>query len=100
MTILASNVMRRAALCVALFVFAPCPAMNAWFKFVPVAYAKMRQDKLTVVPAGGGPARAFTIEVATTEREKAVGLMFRTELADSEGMLFPYSAERPLQMWM
>ena len=74
--------------------------MNAWFKFVPVAYAKMRQDKLTVVPAGGGPEHAFAIEVATTEREKALGLMFRTELADSEGMLFPYSAERPLQMWM
>jgi uncharacterized membrane protein (UPF0127 family) len=100
MATVASSIKRRAAICVALFVFASWPAMNALFQFVPAAVAKMRQDRLSVVPAGGGEERAFTIEVATTEREKALGLMFRTELGDSEGMLFPYPAERPLQMWM
>jgi uncharacterized membrane protein (UPF0127 family) len=74
--------------------------MNAFFQFIPAAYAKMRQDKLAIEPAGGGTARNFTIEVALTDREKALGLMFRTELGDGEGMLFPYAAPRPLQMWM
>jgi len=74
--------------------------MNAFFKFIPAAYAKMRQDKLSIEPAAGGAAHSFDIEVATTDREKALGLMFRTELSDSEGMLFPYAGARPLQMWM
>ncbi len=74
--------------------------MNAFFQFIPAAYAKMRQDKLSIAPAAGGTARYFTIEIALTDREKALGLMFRTALGDGEGMLFPYAAARPLQMWM
>ena len=100
MATVVSSFRKRAASYVALFVFALCPAMNALFEFVPVAIAKMRQEQLTVVSAGSGKEHAFTIEVATTEREKALGLMYRTELGDGEGMLFPYPAERPLQMWM
>jgi hypothetical protein len=38
--------------------------------------------------------------VATTDQEKALGLMFRTRLGDAEGMLFPYAAPRTLSMWM
>jgi hypothetical protein len=88
---------------VALFIFPPLfmagwPLMNALIDLVPAAYAKMRQDKLTIV--SGGAEHAFSIEVASTEQEKALGLMFRTELHDGEGMLFPYPAERGLQMWM
>ena len=40
------------------------------------------------------------IEVAEDPQEKALGLMFRTELADNKGMLFPYSEARELSMWM
>jgi len=100
MATVVSSLRGRAAVCVALFVFALCPAMNALFEFVPAAVAKMRQDKLTVMPAGGGEEHVFSIEVATTEREQALGLMFRTELGDGEGMLFTYPAMRPVQMWM
>ncbi len=95
-----SSFIRRAAICVALFALASSPPMTAFFKFVPAAHAKMRQDRLTIEPAGGGTGHAFNIEVASTEQEKALGLMFRTALADGDGMLFPYSAERSLSMWM
>jgi uncharacterized membrane protein (UPF0127 family) len=95
-----SSFIKRAAICVALFVLASSSPMTAFFKFVPAAQAKMRQDRLTVEPAGGGAGHAFNIEVASTEQEKALGLMFRTELGDGEGMLFPYNAERSLSMWM
>ena len=60
----------------------------------------MRQDKLTIEPAGGGAGHTFDIQVATTDQEKALGLMFRTELGDAEGMLFSYPAPRSLSMWM
>jgi uncharacterized membrane protein (UPF0127 family) len=93
-----------AAISVALFILPPLfmaalPWMNTFIDLVPPAYAKMRQDTLKIISAGGAE-HSFTIELATTEQEKALGLMFRTELSDSQGMLFPYAAERGLQMWM
>ena len=60
----------------------------------------MRLDRLTIEPAGGGASHAFDIELASTEQEKAVGLMFRTKLADTEGMLFPYGNAQIMMMWM
>ena len=59
----------------------------------------MRVDKLWLVPASGQEV-PIDIEVAEDPQEKAMGLMFRTELADNQGMLFPYSEARELSMWM
>jgi len=60
----------------------------------------MRVERLTIEPKTGGQAHAFEIEVADNEQEKALGLMFRTELADNHGMLFPYKESRAVSMWM
>jgi uncharacterized protein len=81
---------KRAASCAALLLFA----------FAPAVHAKMRVEQLTIEPASGGTSHAFNIELATTDQEKAVGLMFRTKLSDSEGMLFPYGNPQVLTMWM
>ncbi len=64
------------------------------------APAKMRIDQLQIEPAAGGQTRTFEIEVADSEQEKALGLMFRTKLGDGEGMLFFYGPEREISMWM
>jgi uncharacterized protein len=58
----------------------------------------MQRETLTLVTAGG--ERKIEIEVARTPDEQAKGLMFRTELADNKGMLFPYGSPRELTMWM
>jgi uncharacterized protein len=42
----------------------------------------------------------FSVEMATTEDEKQKGLMYRKELADGKGMLFDFSPEQPISMWM
>ena len=42
----------------------------------------------------------FAIEMATTEQEKEKGLMFRKELPDGRGMLFDFSPEQMVSMWM
>ena len=42
----------------------------------------------------------FTVEMATSEEEKTTGLMYRKELADGKGMLFDFSPEQPISMWM
>jgi uncharacterized membrane protein (UPF0127 family) len=105
MTSALKNFTKGAAVCVALFIVAMAvtPAMvpmNGLFQFVMPAQAKMRQDKLSIEPSAGGPRHDFDIEVASSEQEKELGLMYRTTLADSQGMLFPYPTERSISMWM
>ena len=84
----------RAAQCAALSVLAalalPLGADAAW--------AKMALERLQLVTANG--EREIAIEVAETPEDMAMGLMFRTELADTSGMLFPSPAPREVSMWM
>lgn len=42
----------------------------------------------------------FVVEVAKTDREKALGLMYRKEIPDNFGMLFIYPNEDHIGMWM
>jgi len=44
--------------------------------------------------------RVFSVEMATTEEEKQTGLMHRKELPDGKGMLFDFSPEQQISMWM
>jgi uncharacterized membrane protein (UPF0127 family) len=44
--------------------------------------------------------RAFTVELAQTSMEQARGMMFRTELADNAGMVFPFPEPRMASFWM
>ncbi|MCC3407402.1 MAG: DUF192 domain-containing protein [Microcoleus sp. PH2017_10_PVI_O_A] len=45
-------------------------------------------------------AGAIGLEVAKTPQEQAIGLMFRTELPDDRGMLFPIAPARNVRFWM
>jgi uncharacterized protein len=58
----------------------------------------MKRDTLVLVMASG--EKPITIEVAQTPEDMAQGLMFRTELPEGQGMLFPSSAPRESSMWM
>src|SRR5271154_5354039 len=42
----------------------------------------------------------FAVEMAATEEEKTTGLMYRKELAEGKGMLFDFSPEQEVSMWM
>ncbi|MCB1520744.1 MAG: DUF192 domain-containing protein [Hyphomicrobiaceae bacterium] len=53
---------------------------------------------MTIVTETG--AHRITIEIADTDERKRSGLMFRTSLAPSHGMLFPYKRPQELTMWM
>jgi uncharacterized membrane protein (UPF0127 family) len=61
--------------------------------------AKTGLDRLWII-ASNGHEIPIDIEVADDQAQKAMGLMFRTELADDKGMLFPYDEPRELSMWM
>src|ERR1700676_2359182 len=53
---------------------------------------------LEIVTKSG--VQVFSVEMATTEEEKTTGLMDRNELADGRGMLFDFSPEQQVSMWM
>jgi uncharacterized membrane protein (UPF0127 family) len=53
---------------------------------------------LEIVTKNG--VQVFSVEMATTEDEKQTGLMYRKELADGKGMLFDFSPEQEVSMWM
>jgi hypothetical protein len=63
-----------------------------------------------VIQAGGEmlpiPAEAdvrgqtILLEIAQTPRQQAIGLMFRDDLPDNRGMLFPFNPPRPVNFWM
>ncbi len=61
--------------------------------------AKMRVERLTIERTGSAPV-TLDVEMALSDQEKALGLMFRTELADGSGMLFPYYQSHEITMWM
>lgn len=42
----------------------------------------------------------FKVEVARTPRERNMGLMFRSEMSDSSGMLFLFPYPQKISMWM
>lgn len=42
----------------------------------------------------------YRVELAVTDEERAVGLMFRDELAEGSGMLFIHAREEPQAYWM
>ncbi len=44
--------------------------------------------------------QTINLEVAQTPGEQAKGLMYRTTLADNQGMLFPFDPPQPVGFWM
>jgi uncharacterized protein len=63
----------------------------------PAVHAATFQQ-LEIVTKNG--VHVFSVEMATTEEEKTTGLMYRKELPDGKGMLFDFSPEQQVSMWM
>lgn len=58
---------------------------------------------LTIIPVvveNGDRRHVFNAELAVTPQAQAKGLMFRTEMGDDEGMLFPSDLPAPRSFWM
>lgn len=63
----------------------------------PEAWAASIQPLEIATKSG---VQVFSVEMATTEEEKTTGLMYRKELPDGKGMLFDFSPEQQISMWM
>jgi uncharacterized membrane protein (UPF0127 family) len=73
---------------------APAPAQQA------SAHPVSGLEVVPLTVTSLGKTHRFRVEVARTPQEQARGLMFRTEMAPDEGMLFPYDQPRVLSFWM
>ena len=63
-----------------------------------VAQPRLPTEPLTIVTRDG--PRRFTVEMAVDPGQQMVGLMWRTEVAPDEGMLFDWGQPRESTMWM
>ncbi|HRF09987.1 MAG TPA: DUF192 domain-containing protein [Xanthobacteraceae bacterium] len=81
---------RLAALAVVLLV-SPALAQNA-------PQPKLPLEPLEILTKTG--IRVFQVEFVQTEEQRRIGLMFRQELPDGEGMLFDFARPQPVAMWM
>ncbi|MBO6503940.1 MAG: DUF192 domain-containing protein [Kordiimonadaceae bacterium] len=72
--------------------------------FVFVAAAHAQQEKLqtedVVVRTNAGGEFTFTTEMAMTPEQQSMGMMFRTEMGEFEGMLFVFPVTRRASFWM
>ena len=64
----------------------------------PALTEAVTKGTLTLETTSG--THPFNIEVATTAKERELGLMFRTSLPADGGMLFLYETPQPIAMWM
>ena len=73
---------------------APAPQATA----LGVPQSGLETVPLTITSAGG--VHRFTVEIARTPDQQAHGMMFRTEIGQNEGMLFPYDTPQQVGFWM
>lgn len=78
----------------ALIWFAPVACLVIW----SVTARAAGLETLEIVSKSG--VHVFAVEVMRTPDERAKGLMFRRELPEGRGMLFDFSPEQSVSMWM
>jgi uncharacterized membrane protein (UPF0127 family) len=73
-------------------------AALALYGFAGSSAGAANVQPLEIVTKNG--VQVFSVEMATTAEEKETGLMYRKELPDGKGMLFDFSPEQQVSMWM
>ena len=65
-----------------------------------LAGAVLAADTRTLEIASKTGVHAFAVEMATTDAERAQGLMNRKELPEGQGMLFDFHRDQEVGFWM
>jgi uncharacterized protein len=70
-----------------------------WAVILAVGAARAIEQQVVEIATRTG-VHVFSIELATTDEERARGLMYRQQLPEEHGMLFDFEREEPVAMWM
>lgn len=57
-----------------------------------------KMETLEIATKSG--VQVFNVEIATTDKERETGLMYRKQLPEGQGMLFDFRPEQQVSMWM
>jgi len=85
------------------------PALQPLFLFLLLLFALTQasysqQEKLPIQPVtvrmSDGTEHIFQSEMALTQQQQAQGMMFRTQMAPDDGMLFIFGEVRRASFWM
>ncbi len=63
-------------------------------------YTFVKEGELAFTKPGGKAISEIDIEIADNNDQRAMGLMFRTEMKDDQGMLFIFPYETEQSFWM
>jgi len=66
----------------------------------PLITQENRGQMLPITAKAKIGGQVIQLEVAKTPQQQALGLMYRTDLADDRGMLFPFAQPRLVGFWM
>jgi uncharacterized membrane protein (UPF0127 family) len=86
------------AACTAPFEVAPLASKAAQCPKDPTGNLKLPVGSVTFVDAPSAPS--VQVELARDSASQERGLMYRTSMPESSGMLFSWSEERPRSFWM
>jgi uncharacterized membrane protein (UPF0127 family) len=70
--------------------------LGLWVAVLP---ARAASEGVVEIASKNG-VHAFTVEIMRTSEERAKGLMFRKELAESHSMLFDFQKDQEVAFWM
>lgn len=76
------------------------PPLRAQGATLPLDLATYPRTELTITQAKPARVHAFRVWVADTPQRAEQGLMFVSDLPESEGMVFPLEPPRVENMWM
>jgi uncharacterized membrane protein (UPF0127 family) len=74
----------------------PTPTSGSQTQAPVPAGQKLPISAVATIPNG----TKIQLEVAKTPEQQAMGLMYRTNLADNQGMLFKFPSAQPVSFWM
>jgi hypothetical protein len=80
-----------------------CSPTLATVQTIHISQAQPQQNGGQTLPISAHAIigdRKIELEVARTQQQQAMGLMYRKSLADNRGMLFIFESPQPMRFWM
>ena len=75
-------------------------SIGLWLLLSFISFSACRSDPRVIISTKAGKELVVRVEVADTPAKRALGLQYRRELSDDQGMLFLFPAERVQSFWM
>ena len=78
----------------------PAPPDLTGIPITPVETAFKSQGLLSFSSPGGKVLTAIELEIVDGDIDRQIGMMYREEMAENQGMLFIFDNEKPRSFWM